>query len=496
MRIGSDRAIDIGRLRPDYTHVLVVPTRLMTTNKRDINSINDLENAEIEDIFALADEYSKTMAAPGAPHRIRGRRTEAGNFILATLFYEPSTRTRFSFESAMLRLGGSVLASADPATTSAAKGESLADTARVIENYADLIVLRHPCEGASRAAAEYVDIPVINGGDGSHEHPTQTLLDLYTLRREHKSIKGLNVLLVGDLKNGRTVHSLVFGLARFGANIITMPGEGLELPPEVHDRLAREFQCDIETGATALLGKDGERAIGAVYMASSEGPQFSLLKNDDENVVDLQQRLGTKIDVCYVTRPQKERFASNEANLARYPVVNREFLQGEQYRKARVLHPLPRVGELDYELDRDPRGIYFKQAGYGVPIRMALIAKVLGIAPFKSVHVASGGSPPAYRHEHGILCPNERCITHNPAEQRYLAQRAHVLLRDGFRLRCAYCDAQIPVAVIGNRKSKTYERGEESSRPFRLGDTAFFRNEEEARRAGYRPKAEHRREHG
>ncbi|HEV2302803.1 MAG TPA: hypothetical protein VGR91_14645 [Stellaceae bacterium] len=469
----------------------------MTGKKRDINSINDLENAEIEDIFSLADEYSKTMATPGAPHRIRGRRSEAGNFILATLFYEPSTRTRFSFEAAMLRLGGNVLASSDPATTSAAKGESLADTVRVIENYADLIVLRHPCEGAARAAAEYVDIPVINGGDGSHEHPTQTLCDLYTLRRENKSIKGLNVLLIGDLKNGRTVHSLVYGLARFGANIITMPAEGLELPGEVHDRLHDEFQCDIkEGGTTSLLGKDGERSIGAVYIASAQGPQFSLLKNEDPNVIDLQKRLGTKIDVCYVTRPQKERFSSAENNLGEYPVVNREFLRGEQYKKARVLHPLPRVGELDYELDEDPRGIYFKQAGYGVPIRMALIAKVLGIAPFKSVHVASGGSSPLYEHEYGILCPNPRCITHSPAEQRYLAQRAQVLGRDVLSFRCAYCDADIPIAVLGNKRSKTYEPNDGANRPPRISDLAAFRSDSEAQKAGYRPKGESRREHG
>src|SRR5579863_8530881 len=271
----------------------------MTGNKRDINSINDLENAEIEDIFALADEYSKTMATAESAHRIRGRRNDAEAYILATLFYEPSTRTRFSFESAMLRLGGQVLASSDPATTSAAKGESLADTVRIIENYADLIVLRHPCEGAARAAAQYVDIPVINGGDGSHEHPTQTLCDLYTLRSERKSIKGLNVLLIGDLKNGRTVHSLVFGLARFGANIITMPAEGLELPAEVHNRLRHEFHCDIKTeGISQFLGKGSESPIGAIYIAPSQGPQYSLLENDNLNVAGLEERLGKRIHVC------------------------------------------------------------------------------------------------------------------------------------------------------------------------------------------------------
>ena len=469
----------------------------MPEKKRDINSINDLENAEIEDIFSLADEYSKSMAAASAPHQIRGRRDEARDFILATLFYEPSTRTRFSFESAMLRLGGHVLASSDPATTSAAKGESLADTVRIIENYADLIVLRHPCEGAARAAADYVDIPIINGGDGGHEHPTQTLCDLYTLRREYHSIKGLNVLLVGDLKNGRTVHSLVYGLARFGANVVTMPAEGLELPRDVHNRLRQEFQCDIKTeGISQFLGKGGESPIGAIYIAPSQGPQYSLLDNDNLNVTGLEDRLGKRIHVCYVTRPQKERFASPDQGPREYPIVNREFLQGEQYRKARVLHPLPRVGELDYELDRDPRGVYFKQAGYGVPVRMALIAKVLGLRPFKSVHVAGGAATATYQHEHGRLCANQRCITHSPAEQRYLPQRAQVLGRDALSLRCAYCEADIPVAVLGHKRSKTWEPNDGANRSPRLADTAFFRTEEDARRAGFRPKAEGRREHG
>jgi aspartate carbamoyltransferase catalytic subunit len=469
----------------------------MTGNKRDINSINDLENAEIEDIFALADEYSKRMATPEVPHRIRGRRSAAKNYILATLFYEPSTRTRFSFESAMLRLGGHVLASSDPATTSAAKGESLADTVRIIQNYADLIVLRHPCEGAACAAAQYVDIPVINGGDGSHEHPTQTLCDLYTLRREHHSIKGLNVLLIGDLKNGRTVHSLVYGLARFGANIITMPAEGLELPTEVHNRLRHEFQCDIKTeGISQFLGKGRESSIGAIYIAPSQGPQYSLLENDNLNVTGLEERLGKRIHVCYVTRPQKERFSSTEDNLSEYPIVNRAFLQGDQYRKARVLHPLPRVGELAYELDQDPRGVYFKQAGYGVPIRMALIAKVLGIEPFKSIHVARDEAVQLYEHKGGMLCANERCITHSPAEQRYLAQRAQVRGRELLTFRCAYCEADIPISVLGNKRSKTYEPNGGSNRPLRLSDMAAFRSENEARRAGYRPKGEGRREHG
>ena len=161
---------------------------------------------------------------------MRGGLHLADDFILATLFYEASTRTRFSFESAMMRLGGNVLSSADPKTTSAAKGETIADTIRVLENYADAIVIRHPCEGSVRVAADYADVPIINAGDGGHEHPTQTLCDLYTLRREKGTLKNLNVLLWGDLKNGRTVHSLVYGLARFGARIIPCRPKGSACP--------------------------------------------------------------------------------------------------------------------------------------------------------------------------------------------------------------------------------------------------------------------------
>src|SRR5665213_322450 len=209
--------------------------------KRDVITINDLTNAEIEEIFDLADRYLAEMSREPHAHRVRGRRSDANGCLMTSLFYEPSTRTRFSFEAAMVRLGGSVLGTVDPVTSSAAKGESLADTVRVMENYADLIVMRHPNEGAARAAAEYVDIPVINGGDGGHEHPTQTLCDLYTLRRENQSLRELNVLLVGDLKNGRTIHSLVYGLARFSATIIPMPAKGFELPEHVGRRLQEDY---------------------------------------------------------------------------------------------------------------------------------------------------------------------------------------------------------------------------------------------------------------
>src|SRR5712692_7263065 len=201
--------------------------------KIDVVSIEDLEISEIERVFALADGFAAGLEA--------GEQiTSAGGLIMATLFYEPSTRTRLSFESAMHRLGGSVISSADMQSSSAAKGETLADTARVVSGYADVIVVRHPHDGAARVAAEYAACPVINAGDGSREHPTQTLCDLYILRKKKGRLQGLTVAICGDLKFGRTVHSLIYALARFGANIVTVPQAGMEIPDYVLARLKAE----------------------------------------------------------------------------------------------------------------------------------------------------------------------------------------------------------------------------------------------------------------
>jgi aspartate carbamoyltransferase catalytic subunit len=193
---------------------------------RSLISIADLTNEEIEEIFSLAD----------AADRLRAERPAAGQ-IMATLFYEPSTRTRLSFESAMQRLGGSVISCSDMKASSTAKGETVADTAKVVSSYADILVVRHNWDGAVQAMAEHADVPVINAGDGGHEHPTQTLCDLYTLRQEKGDLKGLTVVVCGDLKNGRTIHSLVFALARFGAHVVTLAAGGMELPQYVIERL-------------------------------------------------------------------------------------------------------------------------------------------------------------------------------------------------------------------------------------------------------------------
>src|SRR6478609_3841686 len=249
---------------------------------RSVVSIDDLTNDEIEAIFQLADRFLAEMATPGRPYRIRGRSDVARDFVLATLFFEASTRTRLSFESAMLRLGGRCLSSSDASQTSAAKGETIADMVRVVGNYADALVIRHPLEGAARVAADYAGLPVINAGDGSHEHPTQTLCDLYTLRAAHAekgrprsihSIKDLNVVICGDLLHGRTVHSLVYALARLKARIIPRAAPGCELPEHVASRLARDYHCLPISKDNAEDGLPPE--VDIVYLTPDEPHQLA-----------------------------------------------------------------------------------------------------------------------------------------------------------------------------------------------------------------------------
>ena len=206
--------------------------------------------------------------------------TAAHGLIMATLFYEPSTRTRLSFESAMHRLGGAVISSADMHSSSAAKGESLADTVRVVSAYADVLVVRHPYDGAARVAAEYAPVPVINAGDGSREHPTQTLCDLYILRRKKGRLKGLTVAICGDLKFGRTVHSLIYALARFGANIVTVPYGGMDVPDYVLERVAAERNYSFSTVSIDEL-KSQAGGLDALYLTPSAPHQMALFTGEN-----------------------------------------------------------------------------------------------------------------------------------------------------------------------------------------------------------------------
>ena len=457
---------------------------------RHLVTIDDLSETEIEAIFSLTDEFLAEMATPNKTERVRGRKSLANDFILATLFYEASTRTRFSFESAMIRLGGSVLSSADPKTTSAAKGETIADTIRVLQNYADAIVIRHPCEGSVRVAAEYADVPIINAGDGGHEHPTQTLCDLYTLRREKGTLKNLNVMLWGDLKNGRTVHSLVYGLARFGARIIPLPAEGFGLPEHVTRRLLRDYDC-VPLGKEVLPKSTGDEfPVDVVYVTPDKPHQRSLFSDIKEKGPDvLRVRLPnnalSKIDACYVTRLQKERMDGGDGK-DDYPVVDLEFLKDRRYKQSSVMHPLPRVNELGYDLDNDARAVYFKQASYGVPVRMALIAALLQIKPG-----ILGASAPPKKHfvyqRNTVPCDNSRCVTALESEQRYLTPRYLVVVEDQQLVsRCTYCEHESIPAFVGRASTKKYEPNQMrwESVP---DDVMLFADETAAIAAGFTP---------
>src|SRR5271154_5157600 len=370
---------------------------------RHIISINDLTNKEIETIFEVAQGFLKELADDHISYRI-GRSTNlASKFILASLFYEPSTRTRLSFESAMLRLGGGNITSADPAASSAAKGESLADTIRVISNYADVVIIRHPRDGAARLAAEYSQVPVINGGDGSHEHPTQTLCDLFMLRSKKKTLKNMKVAISGDLKGSRTIPSFVYALARFGATIDPLPAPGMELPAHVDRRLREEFNSRM---VSKTAGQPDDGSIDALYVTADQPHQLSLYAEPE---IDYGLVLEKKIDAVYVTRFQKERWTEKERP---YPKIDAKFLGQAKYSDASVMHPLPRVNELDASFDTDRRAIYFQQAAYGVPVRMALISLLLHLHKNKSLHQFTGGfAKPEHRVYiqpigTGLQCPN------------------------------------------------------------------------------------------
>jgi len=468
---------------------------------RDVVSIDDLSDAEIEAVFDIADDFLANMATPEKPYRIRGRTDCAQDFYLATLFYEPSTRTRGSFESAMFRLGGGVFSCADSKATSTAKGESIADTVRVIQNYADLIVIRHPWEGAAQVAADYSDIPVINAGDGSHEHPTQTLCDLYTLRTAQqprhpattrKSIKDLTVVLSGDLRHGRTVHSLAYALARFGARIIPMPAaKSYDFPDHVRHRLANDYGC-IPVALDDVMG--GSLPADVLYVTPEKPHQLSLMTSD---IVDVSIQLSPKeekalksikeVDFFYATRLQAERKEAGEADVD-YPVINTEFLKQRPYKHSQVMHPLPRVNELSYEIDDDARGVYFQQAAYGVPVRMALIAALLELRP------ALGTRPetmqdryPIYDRPHTLTCRNLQCVTRKESELRYLKPRFRIVGHELPRVRCLYCDHEQDPQIISHARSKKYRKGTSAWKTIKSEDLVLFGSEQEASKAGHRP---------
>ena len=444
-------------------------------------TIQDLSNRQIEDILGLAQEIE---ADRDSFYGLASRR------IMASLFLEPSTRTRGSFEAAMKRLGGDTITTAEAKSSSMAKGESLADTIRTWGGYSDLIVLRHPWEGAARLAAEFSDVPVINAGDGSHEHPTQTLLDLYTLRKELGSLEGRSIVLCGDLKNGRTVHSLIYALLRFGASVIFVPGEGLGLPDHVMHKIENEYDKPIQPirhpGIEALYGTGAEgagSAVDAIYMAPSQ-PQSLTLFDSIELHIDKDESL-----VFYVTRMQAEREADGgDGRPRRYPRINEKVLHRPDFANALILHPLPRVDELSPTIDLDPRSKYFDQARNGVPVRMALIALMLGLKPWSSEtgpDPSTKGGVAVSSPAGGIECVNSDCVTHK--EPQNTRADFKFSSKPGVRFICSYCERETlpayyryPWGVI------YYPVGKSPSKPLDPSKFAFFPDEAAARASGLR----------
>lgn len=294
----------------------------------------DFSVEELDRLFETARDIEGNM--PKYAHACEGKK-------LATCFYEPSTRTRLSFEAAMLNLGGSVLGFSDAASSSASKGESVADTIRIISCYADICAMRHPKEGAPMVAASVSGIPVINAGDGGHQHPTQTLTDLMTIRTLKGRLDRLTIGLCGDLKFGRTVHSLINSLVRYdNVRFIFISPDELRVPDYITE----------------------------------------MLKDKDipyEEVMQLEE-IMPRLDILYMTRVQKERFFNEEdyVRLKDYYILDKAKLNLAP-KDMLVLHPLPRVNEISVDVDDDPRAVYFKQAQYGVYVRMALILTLLGI---------------------------------------------------------------------------------------------------------------------
>jgi len=298
---------------------------------RNLISISDYSKDEYLKILDLAEEFEKNP-----------RQDILKNYVIASLFFEPSTRTRLSFESAISQLGGKIVGFTDASSSSTKKGESLKDTIWTVCNYSDLIVMRHPLDGSSRYASEVATVPVINAGDGSNQHPTQCMLDLYSIRKTQQTLDGLKIALVGDLKYGRTVHSLVEAMSNFNTEFHLVSPEELKLPSTV-----KRF----------------------IKGANLHYHQYTEL----EDVMGLA-------DVVYMTRIQRERFSEpmEYEKVKNSYVLSKDMLEGSK-ENMRVLHPLPRVNEINEDVDEHPKAYYFQQALNGVYVRQALLAAILGL---------------------------------------------------------------------------------------------------------------------
>jgi aspartate carbamoyltransferase catalytic subunit len=298
---------------------------------RSLVSITDYNKEEMLQILDLAAEFEKTP-----------KQFILKGYVVATLFFEPSTRTRLSFESAVNRLGGRIIGFSDSASSSVTKGETLKDTILTVSNYSDLIVMRHPLEGSARYASEVAPVPIVNAGDGAHQHPTQTLLDMYSIRKTQGRLDKLKICMVGDLKYGRTVHSLLIAMSHFN------PVFSFIAPDEL--RMPNEYKIFLD----------------------SKGIEYYEHKDLTDNMADA--------DIVYMTRVQKERFSDPlEYEKVKNVYILRNSMLAKTKPTMRILHPLPRVNEINYDVDVNPKAYYFEQALNGVYTRMAIISKILGV---------------------------------------------------------------------------------------------------------------------
>ncbi len=371
-------------------------------NVRHLIEPTDFSVKELDDLFELTDKImaeSKKYA-----HQCDGK-------ILVTLFYEPSTRTRFSFEAAMMRLGGNILGFSDPNSSSTAKGENILDTIRIVSGYSDIAVMRHPIEGAPKAASLYSKIPLINAGDGGHQHPTQTLTDLYTIRSRFGRLDNLKIGICGDLKYGRTTHSLVKAMSRYSNNeFVFVSPEELRMP---------EYICK--------------------ELDHSGAAKYTEVRNIEDGIAD--------VDVLYMTRVQRERFS----DIAEYERVKDScILDVAKMKLAKqdmiVLHPLPRVNEIHPDVDEDDRAYYFRQAENGMYVRMALLMLLLDVTgDFYNGKVFSVNNSMVSVVELDE-CKNPKCITqHEPSlKQRFIT------MGDGTKI-CDYCGAVLERCCIDKK---------------------------------------------
>jgi len=323
-------------------------------------------------------------------------------------------------------------------------------------------------------------------------------LDLYTIKKERQFIEGVKIALWGDLKYGRTIHSLVFALARFGATILFRPAPGLEVPEHVIKKLTTEYGGELRRyEAVDQAVKEELFPLDAIYITPSSPHQLAMIPD-----ISIQVELKTGVDALYVTRPQKERFAAAEEGQdlkKRYPVVDKRLLKQKEFKRTLIMHPLPRVDELAYELDADPRSMYFKQAAYGVPVRMALIALLLGTKeasiPKEDESFAQKIEYPLYRRDFGGRCPNPRCASVQETETKYIKPEFKIVSRKPLTLRCIYCEHGFEPQYIA---SSDWHEGRLANRKYHSADSHWtrkikpenlivFNSESEAQACGFKP---------